>query len=66
MMAPTSEPQRPCREPLFDVPPLTAISIENLETFGRSGAGWFWRPRLRGCSPNGPATGRFALRYGTR
>ena len=38
----------PRREPLYDVHPLTGISIEvfwadtTLETFGRGGAGWFW------------------------
>jgi hypothetical protein len=57
------------REPLYDIHPLTGISIEvfyldrSLETFGRSGAGWFWWPRRRGCSPDGLATGPFAARY---
>jgi hypothetical protein len=68
-MAPTSDPQRPSREPLFDINPLTGASIEvfyldrTLETFGRGGAGWFYWARQRGCSPDGPATGPFATRY---
>ena len=68
-MAPTSYPQRPCREPLFDINPLTGISIEvfysdrTLETFGRGGAGWFWWSRRRGFSPDGLATGPFATSY---
>ena len=39
-MAPTSCPQRPCREPLFDIHPLTGATIEvfyadrTLDTFG--------------------------------
>ena len=55
-MAPTSCPQRPCREPLFDIHPLTGATIEvfyadgRLETFGRYGAGWFWCCRRRGSS----------------
>jgi hypothetical protein len=58
-MAPASAPQRPWLEPLFDIDPLTGVSIEvfytdrTLETFGRGGAGWFWWPRRRGCSPDG-------------
>ena len=68
-MAPTSDPQRPCREPLFDINPLTGMSIEvfwadrALETFGRCGAGWFWCARRMGSSPGGPATGPFASCY---
>jgi hypothetical protein len=68
-MAPTSH-QRPCREPLFDINALTGISIEvfysdrTLETFGRGGCGWFWWPRRRGCSPDGPASGPFSTSYG--
>jgi hypothetical protein len=56
-------------EPLFDVHPLTGVSFEvfysdrTLETFGRRGAGWFWWPRRRGCSPGGSATGPFATSY---
>ena len=67
MMALAPNP-RP-REPLFDVHPLTRVSIEvfysdrTLETFGRRGAGWFWWPRQRGCSPDSPATGPFATSY---
>ena len=34
-----------------------------LETFGRCGAGWFWWPRRRGFSPDGPATGPFPTSY---
>jgi hypothetical protein len=68
-MAPTSCPQRPWREPLNDIHPLTGTSIEvfyadrELETFGRCGAGWFWWLRRRGCSPDGPATGPFASSF---
>jgi hypothetical protein len=45
--------QRAEHEPLFDVHPLTGISIEvfysdrTLKTFGRIGAGWFWWSRQR-------------------
>jgi hypothetical protein len=48
------------REPIHDVHPLTGVNIEvffvyrAMETFGRGNAGWFWWPRLRGCSPEGP------------
>ena len=68
-MAPASCPQRPRREPLNDIHPLTGASIEvfyadrALETFGRCGAGWFWWPRRRGCSPDGSPTGPFATSY---
>jgi hypothetical protein len=68
-MAPKSDPQRPCREPLFDINPLTGISIEvfysdrRLETFGRCGAGWFWCSRRRGFPSEGPAWGPFATSY---
>ncbi|WP_439923334.1 hypothetical protein [Nitrobacter sp. JJSN] len=61
--------QRECREPLYDIHPLTGISIEvfysdrTLETFGRGGGGWFWWSRRRGFSPDGPATGPFATSY---
>jgi hypothetical protein len=57
------------REPLFDVHPRTGITIEvffadrSMETFGRSGPGWFWWPRRCGFSPDGPATGPFATSY---
>jgi hypothetical protein len=62
-------PQALQHEPLFDVHPLTGVSIEvfysdrTLETFGRGGAGWFWWPRRPGYSPVGPATGPFATSY---
>jgi hypothetical protein len=61
--------QRAAHEPLYDVNPLTRISIEvfysdrTLETFGRGGAGWFWWSRWRGFSPDGPATGPFSTSY---
>jgi hypothetical protein len=67
-MAATSCPQRPRREPLYEIHPA-GISIEvfysdpTLETFGRAGAGWFWWPRRRGFSPDGPSTGPFATSY---
>jgi hypothetical protein len=38
-------------QPLYDIDLETGVSIEvfyadrTLETFGRSGAGWFWWPR---------------------
>ena len=57
-------------EPLYDILPQTGVSIEvfyadrTLETFGRDGAGWFWSPRRRGCSPDGSPTGPFATSYG--
>jgi hypothetical protein len=68
-MAPASDPQRPCREPLYDILPLAGLSIEvfyadrTLETFGRGGAGWFWWPRRRGSSPDGSPIGPFATSY---
>ena len=61
--------QQSRHEPLFDIHPLTGISIEvfyadrALETFGRSGSGWFWWPRLGGFTPAGPPTGPFATSY---
>ena len=57
------------REPLYDINPATGVCIEvfysdhRLETFGRVGAGWFWWPRRRGCSPDGSPTGPFATSY---
>jgi hypothetical protein len=53
-------------EPLFDIHPVTGASIEVFcadgpATFGRGGAGWFWWPRRRGFSPDGPATGPSVL-----
>ena len=68
-MAPTSCPQRARHEPLYDINPLTGVSIEvfyadrTLETFGRGGAGWFWWSRRRSRSPDGPATGPFSTSY---
>src|SRR3984957_6256286 len=68
-MAPQTPAQHARHEPLYDIHPLSGISIEvfyadrTLETFGRCGAGWFWWPRQRGCSPEGPATGPFATSY---
>ena len=68
-MALTSYPQRARHEPLYDIHPLTGISIEvfysdrTLETFGRGGAGWFWWPRRRGYAPAGSPTGPFATSY---
>jgi hypothetical protein len=68
-MAPLAR-QRTRHEPLFDVHPRTGVDIEifyadhALETFGRSGAGWFWWSRRRGFSPDGPATGPFATSFG--
>ena len=56
-------------EPLFDVHPRTGASIEvfyadrALETFGRSGAGWFWWSRRRGFAPHGRAIGPFPTSY---
>ncbi len=53
----------------FDIHPKTGASIEvfyadrTLETFGGSGAGWFWWPRRRGFAPDGPATGPFPTSY---
>jgi hypothetical protein len=50
--APVSR-QRAAHEPLYDIDPRTGVSIEvfyadrALETFGRSGAGWFWCSRRR-------------------
>jgi hypothetical protein len=51
-------------EPLYDISPVTGTSIEVFyadrtpETFGRSGAGWFWWSRQRGFPPAGAVTGR--------
>ena len=52
--------------PLYDIDPQTGAIIEvfyadrALETFGRSGAGWFRCSRQRGFSPDGSPTGPFA------
>jgi hypothetical protein len=68
-MAPTSCPQRPRHEPLYDNHPRTGDSIEvfyadrRLETFGRCGSGWFWWSRRRGFPSAGPAWGPFATSY---
>jgi hypothetical protein len=56
-------------EPFFDVDPVTGLSIEvfyadrTLETFGSSGAGWFWWPRRHGYAPERPAHGPFPTSY---
>jgi hypothetical protein len=61
--------QSAAHEPLYDIDPQTGATIEvfyadrSLETFGRCGAGWFWWPRRRGCSPDGSPTGPFATGY---
>jgi hypothetical protein len=68
-MAPSNLRQRARHEPLYDVDPLTGVSIEvfyadrTLETFGRQSSGWFWWPRQRGFAPNGPASGPFPTSY---
>jgi hypothetical protein len=61
--------QHAFREPIHDVHPLTGVNIEvfyadrGLETFGEGLPGWFWWPRRRGFSPDGPAIGPFATSY---
>jgi hypothetical protein len=61
--------QRAGHEPLYDINRQTGAIIEvfyadrSLETFGRCGAGWFWWPRQRGCSPAGQASGPFPTSY---
>jgi hypothetical protein len=68
-MTVSTDRRRQRHEPIFDVDPVTNISIEvfyadrTLETFGRSGAGWFWWPRRRGFTPDGPALGPFPTSY---
>lgn len=63
----TSSRQR--SEPLFDVHPVTGDCIEvfyadrTLESFGRTGAGWFWCVRKRGFAPEGLAVGPFPTSY---
>jgi hypothetical protein len=65
----TDPKRRAALEPLYDIDPRTGASIEvfyadrALETFGRGAAGWFWWPRRRGSSPDGPAIGPFPTRY---
>ena len=62
-------PQAQKYEPFYEIDPETGVSIEvfffdrTLETFGRRGPGWFWWPRRRGFSPDGPPTGPFATSY---
>jgi hypothetical protein len=61
--------QLPHREPIHDIHPLTGVNIavfyadRALETFGGGEAGWFWWPRRRGFSPDGPPTGPFPSCY---
>ena len=56
-------------EPLFAFDPLTGLTLEiffanrTLESFGWSGAGWFWWPRRRGFAPTGAARGPFPTCY---
>jgi hypothetical protein len=56
-------------EPLFDVQPVTGASIEvfhadrTLESFGWSGAGWYWWVRRRGFAPDSLAVGPFPTSY---
>ncbi len=64
----TQQGLRNGHEPLYDVIWGAGISIEiffydrSMETFGRCGAGWFWR-RRRGFAPEGARTGPFATSY---
>jgi len=69
-MASASDPRkRAAHDPLYDINPVTGVCIEvfysdpTVETFGRGGAGWFWWPRRRGCSPEGLPVGPFATAY---
>ena len=54
----SADRRRPQHEPLFDIHPVTGASIQvfyadrTLESFGRSGAGWFWHFRRRGFALN--------------
>jgi hypothetical protein len=56
-------------EPLFDVHPVTGLSLEvfyadrSLESFGWRGAGWYWCRRRRGYAADGPAVGPFPTSY---
>jgi N-terminal domain of anti-restriction factor ArdC len=65
--SPGANPKR--RAALYDINLTTGVSIEifyadrTLETFGRFGAGWFWWPRRRGCSPDDSPSGPFATSY---
>ena len=69
-MTPQAPRQHARHEPLYDINPRTGVSIEvfymdrTMETFGRCGAGWFWWPRRRGCSPEG--AGDWPVRYELR
>jgi hypothetical protein len=61
---------RPQYEPLYDIDPRTAASIEVFyadavlaQSFGASGAGWFWWTCQPGCLPVEPPTGPFATSY---
>jgi len=57
------------REPIFDIHPRTGFTIEifyvdqTLESFGRTGAGWFWHLRRRGFAPQGQSIGPFPTSY---
>ena len=61
--------QRAEHQSLYDIDLQTGATIEvfyaarTLETFGMYGAGWFWWPRRRGCSPGDVPTGPFATSY---
>ncbi len=62
----TSDPRH---EPLYDIHPRTGAAVEifyadrSLETFGRTGPGWFWWCRRPGFAPAGLATGPFPTSY---
>jgi hypothetical protein len=57
------------RDPIFDIHPVTGVSVEvfyadrTLESFGWSGAGWYWWVRRRGFAPTGRAHGPFPTSY---
>jgi hypothetical protein len=56
-------------EAIFDFHPVTGASFEvfyadrTLDSFGWSGAGWYWHFRRRGFAPTGPVRGPFATSY---
>jgi hypothetical protein len=56
-------------EAIFDFHPVTGACFEvfysdrTLESFGWSGAGWFWWPRRRRFAPEGTARGPFPTSY---
>jgi hypothetical protein len=55
-------------ETLFDTHPVTGsfevfYADRALESFGWSGAGWYWWVRRRGFAPNGRARGPFPTSY---